>query len=143
MKRKPKVKSSKVLRQECLKAIQRLCRLAAADDEGNCACVSCGVVKHYSQLQGGHWLAKGNSSFWALRIENVHPQCQSCNMWGMRYGSAAQQYTLWMEDMYGRDFVEDMIATKSNPIKLYKADYEEMLEDFKQQIKNHENRIKS
>jgi hypothetical protein len=142
MKRKPKVKSSKVLRQECLKAIQRLCRLAAADDDGNCACVSCGVVKHYSQLQGGHWLAKGSSSFWALRIENVHPQCASCNMWGMRYGSAAQQYTLWMEDMYGRDFVEEMIATKSNPIKLYKADYEEMLEEFNEQIKHHENRLR-
>jgi len=142
MKRKPKVKSSKVLRQECLKAIQRLCRLAAADDDGNCACVSCGVVKHYSQLQGGHWLAKGSSSFWALRIENVHPQCASCNMWGMRYGSAAQQYTLWMEDMYGRDFVDEMIATKSNPIKLYKADYEEMLEEFNEQIKHHENRLR-
>jgi hypothetical protein len=142
MKRKPKVKSSKVLRQECLKTIQRLCRLAAADDDGNCACVSCGVVKHYSQLQGGHWLAKGSSSFWALRIENVHPQCASCNMWGMRYGSAAQQYTLWMEDMYGRDFVEEMIATKSNPIKLYKADYEEMLEEFNEQIKHHENRLR-
>jgi len=142
MKRKPKVKSSKVLRQECLKAIQRLCRLAAADDDGNCACVSCGVVKHYSQLQGGHWLAKGSSSFWALRIENVHPQCASCNMWGMRYGSAAQQYTLWMEDMYGRDFVEEMISTKSDPIKLYKADYEELLEEFNEQIKHHENRLR-
>jgi hypothetical protein len=142
MKRKPKVKSSKVLRQECLKAIQRLCRLAAADDDGNCACVSCGVVKHYSQLQGGHWLAKGSSSFWALRIENVHPQCQSCNMWGMRYGSAAQQYTLWMEDMYGRDFVDEMIATKSDPIKLYKADYEDMLAEFNELIKYHENRVK-
>jgi len=142
MKRKPKVKSSKVLRQECLKAIQRLCRLAAADDDGNCACVSCGTVKHYSALQGGHFLAKGSSSYWALRIENVHPQCQSCNMWGMRYGSAAQQYTLWMEDMYGRDFVEEMIATKSNPIKLYKADYEEMLADFKEQIAYHENRVR-
>jgi hypothetical protein len=142
MKRKPKVKSSKVLRQECLKAIQRLCRLAAADDDGNCACVSCGCVKHYSALQGGHFLAKGSSSYWALRIENVHPQCASCNMWGMRYGSAAQEYTLWMEDMYGRDFVEEMIASKSNPIKLYKADYEEMLEEFNEQIKHHENRLR-
>jgi len=87
-------------------------------------------------------LAKGSSSFWALRIENVHPQCQSCNMWGMRYGSAAQQYTLWMEDMYGRDFVDEMIATKSNAIKLYKADYEEMLAEFNEQIKYHENRVK-
>jgi hypothetical protein len=63
-------------------------------------------------------------------------------MWGMRYGSAAQQYTLWMEDMYGRDFVDEMIATKSNPIKLYKADYEEMLEEFNELIKYHENRLR-
>ena len=87
-------------------------------------------------------MAKGSSSFWALRIENVHAQCASCNMWGMRYGSAAQQYTLWMEDMYGRDFVDEMIATKSDPIKLYKADYEEMLEEFNELIKYHENRLR-
>lgn len=143
MKRKPKTKSSKVLRQECLKAIQRLCRLAAADENGNCTCVSCGCVKHYSELQGGHFLSKGSSSFWSLRIENVHPQCAKCNMWGMRYGSAAQRYTLWMEDMYGRDFVNEMIATKSDPIKMYKADYEDLLADLKDQIKYHENRLKS
>jgi hypothetical protein len=47
-----------------------------------------------------------------------------------------------MEDMYGRDFVDEMIATKSEPIKLYKADYEEMLAEFNEQIKYHENRVK-
>jgi len=35
-----------------------------------------------------------------------------------------------------------MIATKSDPIKLYKADYEEMLEEFNEQIKHHENRLR-
>jgi len=43
---------------------------------------------------------------------------------------------------FGRDFVEEMIATKSNPIKLYKADYEDMLEEFNEQIKHHENRLR-
>jgi len=47
-----------------------------------------------------------------------------------------------MEDMYGRDFVNEMIATKSDPIKMYKTDYEDMLADFNSQIKYHESRIK-
>ena len=76
-----------------------------------------------------------------LEIENVHPQCAACNMWGMKHGSAAQEYTLWMEDMYGRDFVEEMIEKKSTPVKRYKADYEEILAGFHKLIEFHEKRI--
>ena len=62
-------------------------------------------------------------------------------MWGMKHGSAAQEYTLWMEDMYGRDFVEEMIEKKSTPVKRYKADYEEILAEFQRLIDHHEKRI--
>ena len=62
-------------------------------------------------------------------------------MWGMKHGSAAQEYTLWMEDMYGRDFVEEMIEKKSTPVKRYKADYEEILAEFQKLIEFHEKRI--
>lgn len=62
-------------------------------------------------------------------------------MWGMRHGSAAQEYTLFMEDMYGRPFVEEMIAKKSTPVKRYKADYEEILAEFQKLIEYHEKRV--
>ena len=62
-------------------------------------------------------------------------------MWGMKHGSAAQSYTLFMEDMYGRDFVEDMIVKKSTPVKRYKADYEDLLAQFQELIDYHEKRI--
>ena len=62
-------------------------------------------------------------------------------MWGMKHGSAAQQYTLWMQDMYGRDFVQDMIDKKSTPVKRYKADYEDMLAEFNELITHHLKRI--
>ena len=52
-----------------------------------------------------HFIPKGSSSYWALEIENVHPQCKGCNGFGMKFGDAAQRYTLWMQDYYGRDFV--------------------------------------
>jgi len=140
-KSKPKTKTSAMLRQECYRAIQKLARISAADDNGYCVCVSCGVTKHYSQMQGGHFIPKGNSSYWALEIENIHPQCAGCNMWGMRHGSAAQEYTLWMEDMYGREFVEEMIAKKKQAVKRYKSDYEELLAEFLELIKTHKKRL--
>ena len=139
--RKKKAKTGAAIKQDCYKAIQKLARISAADDNGYCSCASCGVSKHYRDMQGGHFIPKGNSSFFALDIENVHPQCAGCNMWGMKHGSAAQEYTLYMEDMYGRQYVEDMLANKTKPIKRYKADYQDMLNEFNELIKFHQERI--
>lgn len=129
-------------RKLCLETIQLLARLSAADDNGYVQCVSCGVVKHYKDgMQGGHYIPKGSSSFWALEISNVHPQCIGCNIFGMKSGAAAQEYTMWMQDMYGKNFVEEMLQNRRNPIKYYKKDYEEMYKEWSELIKYHQNRI--
>lgn len=132
---------AKTLRAKCLVALQKLVRLKAADDNGYARCWSCGVFFHYKEMDGGHYLAAGCSSYWALREENVHPQCKGCNGFGMKFGIASQQYTVSMIDHFGRDFVTHMLETKSKPIKLYKADYEDMLKDFNEQIRFHEKRV--
>ena len=134
-------KSKVTPRSKCLTAIQLLARISAADDNGYCSCVSCGAVHHYKEMDGGHFIPKGSSSYWSLEIGNVHPQCKGCNGFGMKYGSAAQQYTVYMVDMYGRDFVDNMFATKSNVKKMYKSDYVDLLAEFNALIKHHENRI--
>jgi hypothetical protein len=59
----------------------------------------------------------------------------------MKHGSAAQQYTAWMIDYFGRDFVEEMFEKKNHPVKFYAADYREMIEEWTEQIKAHERRI--
>jgi hypothetical protein len=59
----------------------------------------------------------------------------------MRYGTAAQQYTLYMVDTYGRDFVDEMEAKKGNMVKYYKKDYEEMTKIWNEQIREHLSRI--
>ena len=115
--------------------------MKAANDSGLCQCVTCGKWDHWKNMDGGHFISKGSSSFWALREENIHPQCKGCNGFGMKHGNAEARYTLWMIDYYGRDFVDEMIATKKNVIKIYKKDYEEMIADWKEQIKEHEKRL--
>jgi hypothetical protein len=128
-------------RAKCLQAIQLLARVSAANDDGYCECVSCGAINHFARMDGGHFIPKGASSYWSLDDRNIHPQCKSCNAYGMKHGSAAQQYTLWMEDYYGRDFVEEMFEKKRDKIKIYKKDYAEMLADMNEQILHHKKRI--
>lgn len=128
-------------RSKCLKAIQLLSRISAADDSGYCECVSCGNFGHYKEFDGGHFIPKGTSSRWALEVENVHPQCKGCNGFGMKFGIAAQQYMLWMIDTYSRDHVQHMLDTKSELKKIGKAEYVEMLKGFNELIKHHRERI--
>lgn len=128
-------------RSKCLVAIQLLARISAADDSGYCTCSSCGDSFHYKEGDGGHFIPKGASSYWSLEVDNVHPQCKGCNGFGMKFGIAAQQYTVFMVDKYSQEFVDNMFATKSNVRKMYKADYVELLAEFNKEIRHHKDRI--
>lgn len=131
---KKKLKPLGKLSDECATLLQKLVRLKAADDNGYCQCVSCGVTKHWKEMQGGHFIPRGNKATKLLE-ENVHPQDAGCNMYGMRYGDAEKQYTLWMVDMYGREFVDDLIRSKGTVHKWLRCDLEELKVSFTKQIK--------
>jgi hypothetical protein len=128
-------------RKKAIDLLQKLVKLKAADDNGYVECWSCGSVHHWSEMDGGHFIAKGASSYWATEEENVHPQCRACNRFGMKFGTATQNYTLKMEDFYGRDFVEAMLKDKLKVRKIYKYQYLEMIDDLNEQIKFHLERV--
>jgi len=126
------------------KALDALClykRISMANDDGYCRCVTCDNWFMWNNCQGGHFISRSHSSFWALREENVWPQCAGCNGFGMKFGTSNIDYTLFMQDMLGADFVKDMLATKKNSIKFYKKDYEEMTKEWNKEIKFHKDRI--
>jgi len=128
-------------KSKALITLQKLVRVSAADDNGYCKCVSCGQYEHWKDMDGGHFIPKGNSSFWALKKMNVHPQCKKCNGFEMKFGTAQVSYTLWMERTYGAGKVAYMISCKRNPIKYYKADLVEMTAQWNNEIKEHLDRI--
>ena len=138
-----KAKSIQKLKAQALELIQKLVRLKAADDNGYVSCVTCGTTRQWNDaMQGGHFIAKGKggSNEWALVEENVHPQCAGCNGFGMRFGNAETAYTLYMIDMYGREQV-DLMMTR-NKTKIYgRFELEVMINDMKEQIKIHEDRV--
>jgi len=137
---KKKLKKIGKLKEEASTLLQLLRRLEASDDNGYCSCVSCGTTKHYKEMQGGHFIPRGNSATLLLSA-NIHPQCQGCNAFGMKYGDAEKKYTLWMIDNHGRDMVDYLVRKKGEVFKWCRPDIEGAIDKYKERIKVEENRI--
>jgi uncharacterized alpha-E superfamily protein len=143
--RAPKPKRKKLpsiakLRESCAVLLQRLVRLKAADLDGYASCVTCGKREHWKALQGGHFIERGKHAT-LLVEENVHPQCEYDNHWGMKKVSVVLKYRAYMVDMYGEDFVLDLEWQSKAVAKFTRQYLEEMAVDLKQQISIQEQRL--
>ena len=117
--------------------LQKLVRLENSDDNGYCSCVTCGTTKHYKELDGGHFVSRRYTAT-RLMKENIWPQCKGCN--GYLKGNPIP-YTLFMIDTYGKEFVHELHALKNESKKYTRDELAEMAEEFKDQIRYHENRV--
>lgn len=136
-----KKKTISKLVDDCAVLLQKLVRLKGADDLGYCTCVTCGAKKIWNQgMQGGHFIDRRHLLTKVME-ENIHPQCDYCNSAMSNQGMVKGNYTIYMQDMYGYDFVADLLSTKGQTKKFYSAEVEEMRDDFKQQIKMEEMRL--
>jgi len=95
-----KKKSARILKNKAWSLLSKIIRLENADYNGYCACVTCGISKHWTEMQAGHFIArsKGNSVYFLE--DNIHVQCPSCNVF---LAGNLTNYTLYMIDKYGRD----------------------------------------
>lgn len=108
--------------------LQRIVRLKAADENGYCRCVTCGKVDHYKNMDGGHFIPRTYTAHKLLE-ENLAPQCAGCNRFRPEAAKAA--HTLYMIDTYGRDFVDNLIATKRETRKYTRQGIMEKIQELK------------
>ena len=138
-KRKPPTIAQEVEKAAVL--LQRLVRLKAADENGYCTCVTCGVIKKWNdEMQGGHFFERGRTAT-KLMVENVHPQCSGCNAFKMKTTGGVLAYRRYMVDMYGEDGLDELEALSRKVKKYTRAEVEDIAADFKAQIKFHTERI--
>ena len=131
-KRKPKTLAQ--LSQDAAKLMQRIVRIKAsiyADEGGYINCVSCGKNDHWSNMQGGHFISR-TSTRWRYDERNIHPQCPSCNLY--KSGNLIP-YTLYMEEMYGTDFVTEMIRSRSKPTKMVRDNIMKDIAELRGELK--------
>lgn len=139
-KKRKKLKPIGKLVDECAKLLQKLRRMELADDGGWCECWSCGTRKHFTEMQGGHFIPRGKAAT-KLVEENIHPQCPPCNLYGMRHGDAEKQYTLRMLDWYGREFVDGLIERSKQTHKWNRVELEDMKKELQSRILDQEARL--
>jgi hypothetical protein len=128
-KKKPKTIAKLV--EEAAVLLQKYVRLKAADENGYAKCVTCGVTKHWKELQGAHFISRAWTAT-KLMEENVNPCCQRCN--GFLSGNLIE-YTRYMDEMYGKEFVDELRQLKHQTKKYTRAEVEEIKSELREKIK--------
>ena len=105
--------------------------------KGYVACVSCGEVKLWSQLQAGHYVRASAGMNTYFDEQNVHPQCCRCNIF--LDGNLAP-YALFMLKTYGNGILAALDERRRVVRKISTSEYLELIEAYKSKLKALENR---
>ena len=128
-----KKKSIGPLKKKLWELTSEYVRRSAADDEGYCKCVTCGIRKYWKGdgMQAGHFIPKALGTAIYFDLRNIHVQCHRCNI---NLGSNGPEYFRFMQERYGDEVIENLRALSRTTLKLYASDYEEMIEDMKEKL---------
>lgn len=95
-----------------------------ADEDGMVKCYTCSTVKHWKEMQNGHWIPRHNL---ATRFDenNCRVQCVACNM-----------FQKGMPDVFAVNLIKegiDIVAMQQTRYSVFKVDaiwYEEQIKKF-------------
>jgi len=134
----PKKQKLTTVKKRLWGLVSKFVRMDASDVNGFCKCVTCHTVKHYKEMQAGHFIpqAQGNAVKWDLR--NIHPQCYRCNI---NLGGNGAEYYPYMVDQYGIDTVDELRRLSHTTVKFTVNDLLEMENDFKLKLENIQDKI--
>jgi len=65
--------------KSCDGLFSKYIRLKYSDASGNLKCYTCDTVKHYTQMQCGHYIGRANMFLRFDETRNCRPQCEYCN----------------------------------------------------------------
>lgn len=128
---KRKKKTIAKLVDEASVLLQKIVRLKAADDNGYCVCFTCGVVKHWKDMDGGHFISR---TWLATKLleENLAVQCKKCN--GYLRGNMIQ-FTLNIIELRGRKFVDELEILKHQSRKYYRDEIMDIISEYKVRLR--------
>lgn len=112
------------------KVFSEFIRRRDADENGLCACISCGRIAHWKQMDAGHFIGKGVSLFLKYDERNVNAQCGRCNLNEGNYAG----YREGMIKKYGLEVVEELEAKKKYPAGFTAQGLEMRFKEYKSKL---------
>lgn len=76
-----------------------------ADHTGTVTCITCGKRLHWKEAHCAHFIGR-SAKLTRWLEENLHPACCGCNTYRKEFHM--REYTVYMVDMYGREFVDEL-----------------------------------
>jgi len=122
----PRKISLKGLRKKTWQACSQYVRQSYADHKGMLQCYTCPTVAPISEMQAGHCIGGRNNAV-LFDLEIIRPQCPRCNVF---MGGQYTIFTLKLIKEHGAEWFERKLNDSRQIIKLYRADYEKLIEDF-------------
>lgn len=102
-----------------------------ADENGMVKCISCPTVKHWTEMDAGHWKPKSlGLSITFLEI-NVHAQCKTCNLslQGNQY-----DYGEALKKRYGPDVLNEIVRIQHTSLKLTRPMYLDLIDNYEEKL---------
>lgn len=127
---------------EIAKKLQKIVRLKAADENGMVRCWTSGEVRHWKEMQGGHFISRKHQRT-KIMEENIHPQTASQNLYGMKDSLTVLKYRQVMCEFYGKNFVEWLEIEANKPLDTPRAELEDYYKELVKQTKDLEAKIES
>jgi hypothetical protein len=132
-----KAKTLAKLKKDLDAIFSRYIRLRNANELGEAICVTCGIVKHWKELQNGHFMSRRHQvTRW--NEDNCQVQCYSCNV--MQQGKQFE-YSIWLDNKYGKGKADELLQKSKGTLKLDRYDVERMILEYKQEVEYHLDRI--
>ena len=121
------------LKDKFWKVFSEYIRRRDSDWQGMATCCTCGKVKHWKEMDAGHYNPKTDGLSMYFEEKNVHAQCNPCNRFG--HGKL-NNYAIFLRRKYGEQILEELDYKKRQFIKITEQDYERFIELYKDKIKN-------
>lgn len=127
--KKQKLPAIKTLRNKAWRLMSHKVRYSAADFNGFVSCVTCGTSRQVTEMHAGHFIHAPKGSFVSYDDRNIHPQCPGCNTYR---GGMLIEYTLFIQDTYGKETIGELKLKKQTIMK--RADFDEIIERLEGEI---------
>jgi len=105
----------------------RYVRLRDSDENGSCACVTCGRLMNWKESHAGHFIKRQHMSV-RWDEQNVHAQCPADNVYK---GGCQDEYASYVLKTYGREAFDRLMNGKRQAKKWTRAELMELIDKYK------------
>ena len=121
----------KKLKDKLWKLTSEYVRRKSASSVGMVQCVTCGISRHWKQLQAGHFIPQAQGDAVRYDLRNISPQCYRCNI---NLGGNGPEYYPYMEKTYGKEVIDELRYLSNQTVKFSLQDLEDMIENVEEKL---------